>query len=232
MSKVHHSIAFAFVFLVSSCSGMEKTNTTSYQEDISNIQPQAWPSQQSPLTVNREHEKKIAALLNAMTVEEKVGQIIQADINSVTPNEVREYYLGAVLNGGNSAPENNNRASAEKWLALADKFWLASTDKSDGRVGIPLLWGSDAVHGHNNIVGATIFPHNIGLGAANDPLLMAKIGKVTATEMRVTGLDWTFAPTLAVARNSRWGRTYESFSEDPQIIFLGPEVSDTERKII
>ncbi|AFV87431.1 glycoside hydrolase family 3 protein [Alteromonas mediterranea] len=233
MSKVHHSIAFAFVFLVSSCSGMEKTNTTSYQEDISNIQPQAWPSQQSPLTVNREHEKKIAALLNAMTVEEKVGQIIQADINSVTPNEVREYYLGAVLNGGNSAPENNNRASAEKWLALADKFWLASTDKSDGRVGIPLLWGSDAVHGHNNIVGATIFPHNIGLGAANDPLLMAKIGKVTATEMRVTGLDWTFAPTLAVARNSRWGRTYESFSEDPAIVasYAEPLVSGIQGKV-
>ena len=233
MSKVHHSIAFAFVFLVSSCSGMEKTNTTSYQEDISNIQPQAWPSQQSPLTVNREHEKKIAALLNAMTVEEKVGQIIQADINSVTPNEVREYYLGAVLNGGNSAPENNNRASAEKWLALADRFWLASTDKSDGRVGIPLLWGSDAVHGHNNIVGATIFPHNIGLGAANDPLLMAKIGKVTATEMRVTGLDWTFAPTLAVARNSRWGRTYESFSEDPAIVasYAEPLVSGIQGKV-
>lgn len=233
MSKVHHSIAFAFVFLVSSCSGMEKTNTTSYQEDISNIQPQAWPSQQSPLTVNREHEKKIAALLNAMTVEEKVGQIIQADINSVTPNEVREYYLGAVLNGGNSAPENNNRASAEKWLALADKFWLASTDKSDGRVGIPLLWGSDAVHGHNNIVGATIFPHNIGLGAANDPLLMAKIGKVTATEMRATGLDWTFAPTLAVARNSRWGRTYESFSEDPAIVasYAEPLVSGIQGKV-
>ena len=233
MSKVHHSIAFAFVFLVSSCSGMEKTNTTSYQEDISNIQPQAWPSQQSPLTVNREHEKKIAALLNAMTVEEKVGQIIQADINSVTPNEVREYYLGAVLNGGNSAPENNNRASAEKWLALADKFWLASTDKSDGRVGIPLLWGSDAVHGHNNIVGATIFPHNIGLGAANDPLLMAKIGKVTATEMRVTGLDWTFAQTLAVARNSRWGRTYESFSEDPAIVasYAEPLVSGIQGKV-
>ncbi len=233
MSKVHHSIAFAFVFLVSSCSGMEKTNTTSYQEDISNIRPQAWPSQQSPLTVNREHEKKIAALLNAMTVEEKVGQIIQADINSVTPNEVREYYLGAVLNGGNSAPENNNRASAEKWLALADKFWLASTDKSDGRVGIPLLWGSDAVHGHNNIVGATIFPHNIGLGAANDPLLMAKIGKVTATEMRVTGLDWTFAPTLAVARNSRWGRTYESFSEDPAIVasYAEPLVSGIQGKV-
>jgi len=212
---------------------MEKTNTTSYQEDISNIQPQAWPSQQSPLTVNREHEKKIAALLNAMTVEEKVGQIIQADINSVTPNEVREYYLGAVLNGGNSAPENNNRASAEKWLALADKFWLASTDKSDGRVGIPLLWGSDAVHGHNNIVGATIFPHNIGLGAANDPLLMAKIGKVTATEMRVTGLDWTFAPTLAVARNSRWGRTYESFSEDPAIVasYAEPLVSGIQGKV-
>ena len=233
MSKVHHSIAFAFVFLVSSCSGMEKTNTTSYQEDISNIQPQAWPSQQSPLTVNREHEKKIAALLNAMTVEEKVGQIIQADINSVTPNEVREYYLGAVLNGGNSAPENNNRASAEKWLALADKFWLASTDKSDGRVGIPLLWGSDAVHGHNNIVGVTIFPHNIGLGAANDPLLMAKIGKVTATEMRATGLDWTFAPTLAVARNSRWGRTYESFSEDPAIVasYAEPLVSGIQGKV-
>lgn len=233
MSKVHHSIVFAFVFLAASCSDMEKKSTTIYQEDVSNIQPQAWPSQQSPLTVNREHDKKISVLLSTMTVEEKVGQIIQADISSVTPNEAREYHLGAVLNGGNSAPDNNNRAPAEKWLALADEFWIASTDKSDGRVGIPLLWGSDAVHGHNNIVGATLFPHNIGLGAANDPALMTKIGEVTASEMRVTGLDWTFAPTLAVARNSRWGRTYESFSEDPAIVasYAEPLVSGIQGKV-
>lgn len=233
MSKVHYFSALAFVFLASSCTGMEKKNTTIYREDVPKIEPKAWPSQQSPITVNREHEKKIATLLNAMTVEEKVGQIIQADINSVTPEEAREFYLGAVLNGGNSAPEKNNRAEADMWLALADEFWLASTDKSNGRVGIPLLWGSDAVHGHNNIVGATIFPHNIGLGAANDPALMAKIGKVTATEMRVTGLDWTFAPTLAVARNSRWGRTYESFSEDPAIVasYAEPLVSGIQGKV-
>ena len=163
-------------------------------------------------------EQRIAQLMSRMTLEEKVGQVMQADIASITPEEVREFNLGSVLNGGGSAPDDNLRNTPDSWLALADEFWEASTDTSDGGVGIPVIWGTDAVHGHSNIVGATIFPHNIGLGAANDPDLLYEIGRVTSLEMLATGLDWTFAPTIAVVRNDRWGRTYEGYSEDPRIV--------------
>lgn len=163
-------------------------------------------------------ETRAQQVLDTMTVEEKVGQIIQADISAVSPEDVKTYNLGSVLNGGNSAPGGEKTAEPEEWIALADEFWEASTDVSDGGAGIPLLWGTDAVHGHNNLQSATIFPHNIGLGAANDPELMGKIAKVTAREIRATGLDWTFAPTLAVALDDRWGRTYESYSENPEIV--------------
>jgi len=186
--------------------------------DIATIHPENWPQQTSPFERNKAEEQRIKALISRMSVEEKVGQIIQGDIGSITPDEVRKYHLGSVLNGGNSAPKDDNRITPAAWVALADKFWLASTDKTGGRTGIPTLWGTDAVHGHNNIVGATIFPHNIGLGAANNPNLMYQIGTVTAKEILVTGLDWTFAPTIAVVRDDRWGRTYESYSEDPVIV--------------
>jgi beta-glucosidase len=182
------------------------------------ITPESWPLQAPVIKRDPAMEARIAELLSRMTIEEKVGQIIQADINTVTPEQVRKYNLGSVLNGGGSAPDANLRNSPQSWLDLADEFWEASTDKSDGGVGIPVIWGSDAVHGHAKIVGATVFPHNIGLGAANDPDLLYSIGRITALEMRVTGLDWTFAPTIAVTRNDRWGRTYESYSEDPAIV--------------
>ncbi len=163
-------------------------------------------------------EKRAKDILAQMTLEEKIGQIIQADISTVTPEDVATYNLGSVLNGGNSAPNGQKTAPPQEWIALADKYWHASTDKSDGGVGIPLLWGTDAVHGHNNLQMATIFPHNSGLGAMHNAELMEQIGRVTATEVRATGLDWTFAPTLAVARDDRWGRAYESYSEDPELV--------------
>ncbi len=182
------------------------------------INPDNWPEAKSPFAEDPATEKKIAALLAKMSVEEKVGQIMQADINSVTPAEAKEYHLGSILNGGNSAPGKDNYALPPEWLALADEYWNASTDTQGGRTAIPIMWGTDAVHGHSNIIGATIFPHNIGLGAANNPDLMEEIGKITAKEIRVTGIDWTFAPTIAVVRNDRWGRTYESYSEGPDIV--------------
>lgn len=182
------------------------------------INPQEWPLQVRVVEHDPAMEQRIADLMARMTLEEKVGQVLQADIGSVTPEQVREFNLGSVLNGGNSAPDGNLRNTPDSWLALADEFWEASTDTSDGGVGIPVIWGTDAVHGHSNIVGATLFPHNIGLGAANDPDLMYKIGRVAALEILTTGLDWTFAPTIAVVRNDRWGRTYEGFSEDPRIV--------------
>jgi beta-glucosidase len=163
-------------------------------------------------------EERVAALLARLSTEEKVGQIIQADISTVTPEDVRRLHLGSVLNGGNSGPGNDDRASAEKWLELADAFFDASTDDSDGRVAIPVIWGTDAVHGHSNIIGATVFPHNIALGATRDADLVRRIGRVTAREIAVTGMEWNFAPTVAVVRNDRWGRTYEGYSESPAVV--------------
>ncbi|MBV8909795.1 MAG: glycoside hydrolase family 3 protein [Gammaproteobacteria bacterium] len=152
-----------------------------------------------------------------MTVEQKVGQLIQADIGGVTPQDLRNYPLGSILNGGNSAPRGDKLAAPSEWLALADRFYDASLAGASPP-GLPLLWGTDAVHGNSNVPGATIFPHNIGLGAAHDPELVRRIGEITALEVRVTGLDWTFAPTVAVVRDARWGRTYESYSEDPELV--------------
>lgn len=182
------------------------------------VNPEIWPAGQSSVERDPEIEAFVADLLSRMTLEEKVGQVLQADLSTVTPELAAEYNLGSILNGGNSAPGNNNYAPAEDWLALADDYYQASTNTSDGGVGIPILWGTDAVHGHSNVVGATLFPHNIGLGVANNPDLMRRIGEITALEIRATGPDWTFAPTLAVVQNDTWGRTYESFSENPEIV--------------
>lgn len=189
------------------------------------IQPNNWPLQPSPIARQPAVEEKIKALLAQMSPAQKVGQLIQADIASVTPQQVRDYYLGSVLNGGNSAPGRDNRVGPKAWLELADAFWQASTDTSDGRPYIPVMWGTDAVHGHSNVKGAIIFPHNIGLGAMREPKLLRKIGQITAIEMQVTGLDWTFAPTIAVVRDDRWGRTYESYGEDPALVAsYAPEI--------
>jgi beta-glucosidase len=163
-------------------------------------------------------EAQVAALLARMTLEQKVGQMVQAEIRSVTPDDVRKYRLGSVLNGGGAWPGANRHASVADWVALADAFYEASMDTAGNAPAIPIVWGTDAVHGHNNVIGATLFPHNIGLGAARDPVLVERIGAATAREVAATGLDWTFAPTVAVVRDDRWGRTYEGYSEDPQIV--------------
>ena len=179
--------------------------------------PSHWPAV-APMQQDPAIERRIDTLLAAMSLEQKVGQIVQGDIASTTPEDVARYHLGSVLNGGSSSPGGDEFAPPSAWLKAADDYYAASV-RPDGTLPIiPVMWGSDAVHGHNNIVGATLFPHNIGLGAARDPALMRRIGEVTASELRVTGLDWTFAPTIAVARDDRWGRTYESFSEDPAIV--------------
>ncbi|MCB0716930.1 MAG: exo 1,3/1,4-beta-D-glucan glucohydrolase [Bacteroidetes bacterium] len=176
-----------------------------------------WPAARGGDPIDRDIEKRISELMSQMSVEEKVAQTIQGDINSLTPQDVRTYRLGSVLNGGNSAPNRDVKAPASEWLKLADAFYDASMDTTGGRLAIPVLWGTDAVHGHNNIVGATVFPHNIGLGAMRNPELIRRIGEVTATETIVTGQNWTFAPTLAVVRDDRWGRTYEGYSENPEV---------------
>lgn len=185
-----------------------------------------WPHIQSEIAKDPTIEKKIKDLVNQMTLAEKVGQMVQGEIKNVTPEDVKKYHLGSVLNGGGSFPNNNKYAKVQDWLVLADAYYVASVDKSGGRVGVPIIWGTDAVHGHNNIYGATIFPHNIGLGATNNPELIEHIGKQTALDVLSTGIDWIFAPTVAVVRNDRWGRSYEGYSEDPRIVkrLAGPMV--------
>lgn len=177
-----------------------------------------WPNVRSRVAPDPALERRIGSILARMSLEEKVAQIVQPDIASVTPDEVKRYKFGSILAGGNSSPGGKETAPAAEWLKLADAYWDAARAGSWAGEAIPLIWGIDAVHGHANIVGATIFPQNIGLGAARDPELIRRIGEVTAREMAVTGFDWDFSPTLAVVRDDRWGRTYEGFSEDPEIV--------------
>jgi len=178
------------------------------------IHPGIWPLSPPPAR-DPAIEADVTHLISQMTLEEKVGQILQPDISGATPDDVRRYHLGSVLNGGDSAPGGNLRAKPAEWLKAADAYYDAS---AGDRLHIPVLWGIDAVHGNNHIVGATIFPHNIALGAMRDPELLRRIGEITAQEIRITGQDWTFAPTIAVVRDDRWGRTYEGYSEDAGLV--------------
>jgi len=177
-----------------------------------------WPALTDPVKTDPAIEARLTSIMAKMSLEQKVGQVIQGDLGSVSPDDVARYHLGSVLNGGNSDPPGKRFGTGADWLAEADRFYDASVRSSGKLPIIPIIWGSDAVHGHSNVIGATLFPHNIGLGAMRNPELMRQIGGVTAREMRVTGLDWTFAPTLAVVRDDRWGRTYEGYSENPEIV--------------
>jgi beta-glucosidase len=176
-------------------------------------------SSQSAVTSQASEEARVAELVSRMSLERKVAQLIQPQINSFTAQDMQRYRFGSYLNGGNGGPGGDEFAPALEWLALADDMWDASTAPlPDGEPVIPTMWGTDAVHGHTNIVGATIFPHNIGLGATRDADLVRRIGQATAVEIEVTGIDWNFSPTIAVAQDDRWGRTYESYSEDPALV--------------
>jgi beta-glucosidase len=177
-----------------------------------------WPAVKSPVPKDPRIEARIEALLGQLTLEQKVAQMVQADIRYITPDEVRRNRIGSLLNGGGAFPADNKHAVIADWVALADRFYDASMDTSQGGVAIPIIWGTDAVHGHNNVLGATLFPHNIGLGAMRDPDLIQRIGEATATEVAVTGIDWTFAPTVAVVRDGRWGRAYEGYSDRPDVV--------------
>jgi len=175
-----------------------------------------WPRAKSPAAItDAATESRITALLARMTIEQKVGQTIQGDISTFSPKDLAAYPLGSVLAGGNSGPYGNERATPAEWDRMVSEYRTASLKPATNGVAIPIIFGVDAVHGHNNIPGATLFPHNIGLGAANDPDLIYRIGAATAVEVAASGIEWTFAPTLAVPQDMRWGRTYEGFSSDP-----------------
>ena len=157
--------------------------------------------------------QRVDDLLSQMTLAEKIGQMTQAERIDVDPDPslITTYGLGSVLSGGGSTPASN---TPEAWADMVDTFQEAALET---RLGIPLLYGVDSVHGHGNLQGATVFPHNIGLGATRDPGLLEKIGHITAIETRASGPQWAFAPCICVARDDRWGRTYESFGEDPAL---------------
>ena len=176
-----------------------------------------WPHVDSAIKPDTVMEAKIAKMVNQMTLRQKIGQMTQAEIKAVTPDDIRKSYIGSVLNGGGSWPYMMKHATLKDWVAMSDGFYDASL-KSDMKTKVPLLWGTDAVHGHGNVIGATLFPHNIGLGAAHDPALIKEIGAATGKAVRATGINWVFAPTLAVVEDQRWGRTYEGFSSDPLLI--------------
>ncbi|WP_026148010.1 glycoside hydrolase family 3 protein [Robiginitomaculum antarcticum] len=210
--------AIAAILLAGCSNGAPDATVKVTAEAPGTAHPELWPEAKSPLAVEPALEKRIDGLMAKMTLRQKVGQIIQADIGSITPEDLKTYPLGSILNGGNSAPDGDNRSPASAWLALADEYYAATLEADlEGGPFIPMLWGTDAVHGHNNIPGATVFPHNIGLGATRNPALMRQIGDVTAKEIRTGGQEWTFAPTIAVVRDDRWGRTYEGYSENPEV---------------
>lgn len=199
------------------------TAQASIVTDAARAHPALWPHAASPAAMtDARTEAFVTELMSRMTLEEKVGQTIQADIASIKPEDLLTYPLGSILAGGNSSPGGDERASAQKWVELAQAFRAAAAQRPGAKV--PLIYGIDAVHGHNNIVGATIFPHNVGLGAARDPDLIRRIGQATALEVAVTGADWTFGPTLAVPQDDRWGRAFEGYAENPEVAqsYAGP----------
>lgn len=177
-----------------------------------------WPTIESAVKTDPKVEQRVADIMATMTLEHKIAQMIQPEIRDVTVEDMRQYGFGSYLNGGGSFPNTNKHSTPADWIKLAEDMYQASIDDSLDGSTIPTMWGTDAVHGHNNVIGATLFPHNIGLGAANNPQLIEKIALATAKEVMVTGIDWVFAPTVAVVRNDRWGRTYEGYSEDPEIV--------------
>ncbi|KAG9150664.1 hypothetical protein Leryth_008130 [Lithospermum erythrorhizon] len=156
---------------------------------------------------------RVKDLLSRMTLDEKIGQMVQIDRSVASPDVMKNYFIGSILSGGGSVPRE--QASAADWVNMVNEFQNGSLST---RLGIPMIYGIDAVHGHNNVYNATIFPHNVGLGATRDPELLRRIGEATALEVRATGIPYTFAPCIAVCRDPRWGRCYESYSEDPKLV--------------
>ncbi|GAC35113.1 glycoside hydrolase family 3 protein [Paraglaciecola polaris] len=177
-----------------------------------------WPKLNIAVKPDAKIEQRITDILSGMTLAQKVAQTIQPEIRDITLDDMRTYGFGSYLNGGGAFPNGDKHASPSDWVALAEKMYQASIDDSIDGSTIPTMWGTDAVHGHNNVIGATLFPHNIGLGAAHNPALIEEIAKATAEEVLATGIDWIFAPTVATVRDDRWGRTYEGYSEDPEIV--------------
>ncbi|WP_166420716.1 glycoside hydrolase family 3 N-terminal domain-containing protein [Pseudoalteromonas sp. Z1A8] len=216
LNKIALATLIASVGTLSACSN-DAVASVETNETLSKT-AQIWPKLNIAVKKDADIEAKIVNYLKAMTLEQKVAQMIQPEIRDITVEDMRKYGFGSYLNGGGAFPNGDKHATPMDWVALAESFYQASVDDSLDGSSIPTMWGTDAVHGHNNVIGATLFPHNIGLGAANNPDLIEKIASITAVEVMATGIDWVFAPTVAVVRDDRWGRTYEGYSEDPKIV--------------
>ncbi len=216
----HSRLRASFVGCASLCIGLALfAGVAGAAAATGDVIPADWTALAAAVSPDPKTEAFVDGLLRAMTVEEKVGQLIQADIASIRPEDLKTYHLGSILAGGNAAPGSNVRTSASSWLELTDAFYRSSiANPTAAHPAIPVLFGIDAVHGHARIPGATVFPHNVGLGAIGDPALIERIGRATAEEVAATGIDWTFAPTVAVVRDVRWGRSYESYSESPTLV--------------
>lgn len=162
------------------------------------------------------YDPQAKELLAKMTLEEKIGQMIQAENTSLeSPNDIKKYFLGSILSGGSSDPKAGN--SLQAWTEMYEELQKVAMET---RLRIPILYGIDAVHGHSNVLGAVIFPHNIGLGCTRNPALVEQTARITAKEVRASGIQWTFAPCVTVPRDERWGRTYEGFAEDPHWVSI------------
>ncbi|MBU2977753.1 exo 1,3/1,4-beta-D-glucan glucohydrolase [Alteromonas sp. C1M14] len=206
--------SFVSAALIAGCAGPDINTDKSSAERNGDI----WPKLNIEVKKDPAVEQRVESILSHMTLEQKIAQMIQPEIRNITVEDMRQYGFGSYLNGGGAFPNNNKHATPDDWVQLAEAMYQASVDDSVDGTSIPTMWGTDAVHGHNNVIGATLFPHNIGLGAAHNPALVEQIAHITAQEVMATGIDWVFAPTVAVVQDDRWGRTYESYSENPAVV--------------
>lgn len=212
--RIHlpHAIRFVCVLLAGACSAAPAASAPPAAAAVATAAATVTAAMPDYHDASLPLETRVTAILSRMTLAEKVGQMTQVEKNSIEPAAVRDYFIGSVLSGGGGSPRTNTAAG---WAAMVSAYQQAAQQT---RLGIPILYGADAVHGHGNLYGATLFPHNIGLGATRDAQLVERIAAATAAEMLPTGVTWNFGPVVAVAQDIRWGRTYESFSEQPQLV--------------
>ena len=207
MKKILSSL-FLLSLLLSACAGSAATPVapTAVPTTSSATDKVLYTDPSQPIEV------RVEDLLKRMTLDEKIGQMTQVEKNSIQPGDITKYYIGSILSGGGGSPVNN---TTQEWYNMVAGF---QNEALQTRLKIPMLYGVDAVHGHGNLKNATIFPHNIGLGATNDPALVEQIGRATAEEILATGIPWNFSPVVAVVQDVRWGRTYEGFGEDTALV--------------
>ncbi len=203
------SFLFLLSILLSACGAQAPASAVSPN---SPIVPTATSGNMTYMNPSQPTEARVEDLLKRMTLDEKIGQMTQVEKNSIKPGDITKYYIGSILSGGGGSPSEN---TPQAWYSMVAGF---QNEALKTRLQIPIIYGVDAVHGHGNLLNATVFPHNIGLGAANDPELMQKIGRATAEEMLATGIPWNFAPVVAVVQDVRWGRTYEGYGEETSLV--------------